>query len=282
MSIAYPLAARFRTGTTLAMFTLVVFTLVTGTASNGSFVHAIGVEDFGGGFQVRAGTTAAAPIDDMPAALRRAPGVDARDFTAVGSQSVLAVEASQVGTGRPLETYLVRGLDTPFLEHTTFGLGDIARGYGSAQEVWARVRERPGLAVVDSMIAPRRDNFGTSACRRTSSCPASTSRTAFDPIPVEVPRPADGQADDADRDRHPQGHGAARDARNLDLGGDSRERFPGRVRPTIHYFGLAPGVDPEDAAARPRVSVRRERARGRVDPAGRRRRRRRKRHVQPA
>jgi putative ABC transport system permease protein len=25
--------------------------------------------------------------------------------------------------------------------------------------------------------------------------------------------------------------------------------FPGRIRPTIHYFGLAPGVDPEDTAA---------------------------------
>ena len=47
------------------MFTLVVFTLVTGTVSNGSFVHAIGVDDVGGGFQVRAGTTGTAPIDDM-------------------------------------------------------------------------------------------------------------------------------------------------------------------------------------------------------------------------
>jgi putative ABC transport system permease protein len=27
------------------------------------------------------------------------------------------------------------------------------------------------------------------------------------------------------------------------------EAFPGRIRPTIHYFGLAPGVDPEDTAA---------------------------------
>lgn len=143
MSIAYPLAARFRTGTTLAMFTLVVFTLVTGTASNGSFVHAIVVGDFGGGFQVRAGTTGTVPIDDMALALRT-PGVDPADFTAVGSQSMLAVEAKQVGAGRPYETYLVRALDGPFLEQTTFGLGDIARGHRSEQEVWAAVRETPG------------------------------------------------------------------------------------------------------------------------------------------
>jgi len=42
-------------------------------------------------------------------ALKSAPGVDAGQFTAVGSQSVLAVEAKQVGAGRPFETYLVRG-----------------------------------------------------------------------------------------------------------------------------------------------------------------------------
>ena len=66
MAITYPLRARFRTGATLAMFTLVVFTLVTGTASSGSFQKAFGnVDEFGGGFQVRAGTSATAPIRNM-------------------------------------------------------------------------------------------------------------------------------------------------------------------------------------------------------------------------
>ena len=176
MSIAYPLAARFRTGTTLAMFTLVVFTLVTGTASNSSFLHAIDVDDFGGGYQVRAGTTGTKPIDDMAAALQRAPGLDAADFTAVGSQSVLAVEAKQVGAGRPSETYLVRGLDSPFLAHTTFGLGDIARGLprrtGRSGPRFARRLASPS----STARSCRAETTGTSACFRTSSCPASTSR----------------------------------------------------------------------------------------------------------
>jgi putative ABC transport system permease protein len=248
MSIAYPLAARFRTGTTLAMFTLVVFTLVTGTASNGSFVHAIGVEDFGGGFQVRAGTMGTAPIDDMSVALRRAPGVQDTDFTAVGSQSVLAVEAKQVGAGRPFESYLVRGLDAPFLEHTTFGLGDIARGYDSEQEVWAAVRERPGLAVVDSMIAPRRDNwaFGVMPDFRLSGF---YFEEGFDPIPVEILDKQTG------RRTRLTVIGILKDTAPLEMVGISTSEetvvgaFPGRIRPTIHYFGLAPGVDPEDAAA---------------------------------
>ena len=110
MSMAYPLRSRFRTGTTLAMFTLVVFTLVTGATSTGSFQAAFGNEDaFGGGFQIRAGTGAVAAIDDMRSALDERLGPRAADFPVVGSQSVLAVDARQLETGRPLESYYVRG-----------------------------------------------------------------------------------------------------------------------------------------------------------------------------
>jgi putative ABC transport system permease protein len=249
MSMAYPLAARFRTGTTLAMFTLVVFTLVTGTASNGSFVHAIGVEDFGGGFQVRAGTTGAAPIDDMAAALRRTPGVNADQFTAVGSQSVLAVDAKQVGAGRPFETYLVRGLDAPFIEHTTFGLGDIATGYASSEEVWSAVRTQPGLAVVDSTIVPRRDNwnFGVLPDFQLSGF---YFEEGFDAIPVRVLDKQTGKGTTL------KVIGILKDTGPLEMVGIStsdatlRAAFPGRIRPTIHYFGLAPTADAADVASR--------------------------------
>jgi putative ABC transport system permease protein len=249
MSIAYPLAARFRTGTTLAMFTLVVFTLVTGTASNGSFVHAIGVEDYGGGFQIRSGTSGVAPIDDMRAALARAPGIRASDITAVGSQSVLAVEARQLGTTRPEETYLVRGLDRPFLEHTTFGLGDMAHGYTSPAQVWAAVRSHPGLAVVDSTIVPRRDhwNFGPVPDFELTGF---YFEEGFDPIPLQV------------RDKQTGNRlkltviGILKDTAPVEMLGISTSQstlakaFPGRVQPTIHYFATAPGVDPADEAAK--------------------------------
>ena len=59
MSIAYPLRSLFRTGVTLAMFTLVVFTLVVGATTTGAFVNAFNdVDAFGGGFDVRATTSA--------------------------------------------------------------------------------------------------------------------------------------------------------------------------------------------------------------------------------
>ena len=161
MSMAYPLRSRFRTGTTLAMFTLVVFTLVTGATSTGSFQAAFGNEDaFGGGFQIRSGTGAVAAIDDMRSAIDERLGARAADFPVVGSQSVLAVDARQLGTGRPLESYYVRGLDTSFLQHTTFDLGAMAKGYSSPHDVWTALAKTPGLAVVDGLVVPRRDNFG--------------------------------------------------------------------------------------------------------------------------
>ena len=184
----------------------------------------------------------------MAAALRRTPGVDPADFAAVGSQSVLAVEAKQVGTGRPYETYLVRALDGPFLEQTTFGLGDMARGYRSEQEVWAAIHETPGLAVVDSMIAPRRDNwnFGVLPDFRLSGF---YFEEGFDPIPVEVLDKQTG------RSVRLTVIGILKDTAPTEMVGISAseetlvEAFPGRIRPTIHYFRLAPGVDPAGTAA---------------------------------
>src|SRR6185436_15421615 len=128
ISLAYPLASRFRTGMTLAMFTLVVFTLVTGSASSGSFIHAAQDEhEFGGGFDVRASTGGTTVIPDMQAAIARADTLDPSRYPVVASQSVLAVSARQAGD--PPADYLVRGLDDSFLDHTTFGLGAIAAGY---------------------------------------------------------------------------------------------------------------------------------------------------------
>ena len=252
LAMAYPLAARFRTGVTLAMFTLVVFTLVTGTVSSGSFMRAFGnTEMFGGGFDIRAGTGAAAPIEDLDAAIAAAPSLSAEDFVATGSQSVLAVEARQLDADRPAETYLVRGLDRSFLEHTTFDLGAIANGYGSERGVWDALAAQPGLAVVDSLIVPRRDQFGFAVNESDFRLTGFFfDEGVFDPIPVEIADPQTGRTLSLTvigvlSETAPfvmVGLATSQDA----LAG----AFPGRASPTIHYLGVAPGVDPEAAAAR--------------------------------
>ncbi|MDP9346614.1 MAG: FtsX-like permease family protein, partial [Actinomycetota bacterium] len=252
MAMAYPLATRFRTGVTLAMFTLVVFTLVTGTTTSGSFNRAFQrTELFGGGFDVRAGTPAATPVENLRGALARTPDARPRDFTAIGSQSLLPVKAVQARTGRPLKPYPLRGLDAGFLRTTTFKLGALARGYRSSRAVWAAVARRRGLAVVDATVVPRRDNFNFSALPpafRLSGFYVEDGR--FAPIPVQVRDPQTGRrlaltviavlADTAPVEMF----GLATSQRTL------AAAFPGRAHPTIHYLKVAPGVDPARAADR--------------------------------
>jgi putative ABC transport system permease protein len=251
ISMAYPLKSRFRTGTTLAMFTLVVFTLVTGTATSGSFVAHFQDEDLtGGGYQVRGATSPTAPVRDMGAALAAAEGVDPGDFASVGSQSVLAVDAAQVGTGREPESYGARGLDPAFLEHTTFAIGSFARGYDSTRQVWDAIRRTPGLAVVDAFVVPRRDQFGFNALPSDFTLSGFYFEDGgFDPIPVAIADPQTGRrttvhvigvlADTAP----PEMIGISTSQATLDVA------FPGRTIPTIHYFETAPGVDADAVAA---------------------------------
>jgi putative ABC transport system permease protein len=251
ISMAYPLAGRFRTGVTLAMFTLVVFTLVTGSTASNSFNHAFAsTELYGGGFDVRATTSLATPITDMRAALAAAPGIRRSDFEVSASQSMVPLEARQLGTGRPFEQYPVRGLDDAFLSNTTFELGAVARGYASARSVWRALERNPGLAVVDSFIVPRRDNFSF------APFPSEFELTGFyyddgtfDPIPIQV---RDSQTG---RSARLTVVGVLADTAPLDMLGISTSQrtlgtaFPGRAQPTIHYFRLAPGVDRSRAAA---------------------------------
>ena len=188
-------------------------------------------------------------MPDMAAALQTAPGIRAADYPFVGSQSVLAVQAKQLGSGRKPEAYLVRGLDDAFLSHTTFGLGQTARGYDSAQEVWKAVREQPGLAVVDSLIVPRRDAFGFGVPPDFALSGFYYEEGQFDPIPVEAYDKQTGLS------VRLTVIGILKDTAPLEMVGIATSQetltsaFPGRTTPTIHYFGLAPGVDPEDAAA---------------------------------
>jgi putative ABC transport system permease protein len=187
----------------------------------------------------------------MRSLLDRAHGDLARDLPVVGSVSVLPVDARQLGTSRPAEAYPARGLDAAFLTRTTFGLGSIAKGYRSAREVWEAVRNVPGLAVVDSFAVPRRDQFGFAVGLADFKLTGFYyEEGAFDPIPVEV---ADTQTGKTTRLTV---IGVLNDTAPPDLIGLSTSQrtlaqaFPGRAVPATHYFGVAEGVDPVEAAAR--------------------------------
>jgi putative ABC transport system permease protein len=249
MSIAYPLRSLFRTGVTLAMFTLVVFTLVTGAITTGSFVNGFdNLALFGGGFDVRATTSPASPIVHMRTALARAPGLNPDDFRVVSAQSVLPVKARQLGVGAKPESYLVHGVDNTFLEHTTYKFGAVARGYGSPAAVWRALRERPGLAVVDSLVVPRKANWNLAPTSKFRLRGFYLEDKTFAPIPVDVRDPQTG------RHERLTVIGVLGDATPQFMAGlwtsqgTLSRTFGDRVLPTVHLLALRKGVDPKATA----------------------------------
>ena len=233
---------------TLAMFTLVVFTIVTGSTTSGSFMRAAeDMKEFGGGFQVRSETSASAPSPTCRR-VRSTPEL-ATDVRAVAEQSVLAVSVRQSASPTSAD-YLVRGLDRTFLDRTTFGLGAIASGYSTSAQVWRALRDHPGLAVVDTSIVPRRDDFGFQAAPPDLQLRgAYVDESGFTPIPLVVTGSPDRPACPVDGDRRAQGHRAARDGRHLDVAAHGRGGVPRARLADDRVLPAAPAADPDQVAA---------------------------------
>lgn len=241
--MAYPLRSLFRTGVTLAMFTLVVFTMVCGAVTTTAFTNAFDdLGTWGGGFDVRATTSPASPITDMRAALARRPAL-ARDVAAVGSQSVVPVLARQAGAGGGWEGYLARGLDRGFLAHTTYGMAATARGYDSAEQVWRAIRRRPGLAVVDALAVPHRANFSFGAPSDFRLSGFYLEDRTIPPLRVQVRDSGGGPPLDLTV------IGVLSDTAPVEMAGiwtsqrTLAARFGDRAVPTLHLIDLRPGVD---------------------------------------
>jgi putative ABC transport system permease protein len=249
MSMAYPLRGLFRTGVTVAMFTLVVFTLVTGAITTGAFANAFNdLNLFGGGFDVRASVSPASPIVDMRAALARAPGLNAAGFRIVSSQSVLPVKARQTNGPDTAQSALVHGVDATFLANTTYRFASIARGYGSATAVWRALREHEGLAVIDALSVPHRANWNFGPMPDFHLHGLYAEDKSFTPVPVDVRDPQTG------RHERLTVIGVLSDSAPLMMAGlwtsqaTLSSTFGNRVLPTVFLYKLAPGVDAKATA----------------------------------
>jgi putative ABC transport system permease protein len=193
-AIAYPLTNRFRTGMTLAMFTLVVFTLVVGVVTTTAFTDAFNdIDSYGGGFQMRAETVRINPVDDLQSEIEASGDIDEDDITVVANQSLVGIEGRQVDTDNEFAAYPLRGYSDEFFDNTTYKLGAIARGYDSPAAVWAAVRDNPRLAVIDALPTPRRENFSFGAPEIDFKVEGFYfDDGVFDPFDVTVREPVSG------------------------------------------------------------------------------------------
>jgi putative ABC transport system permease protein len=250
-ALTYPLTNRFRTGVTLSMFTLVVFTLVVGGTTTNAFTQAFNdVELFGGGFDIRATTVQVNPVGDLGAAVANEPSLNPDDFEVIADQSLVPVEARQLDTANQPEDYPLRGLSDEFFDHTTYGLAVLADGYDTSEEVWQAVKNDPSLAVVDLLVAPRRDDFGFGAPVpdfKLSGFYAEDGRMR--PTPIEVRDPLTGETHQLTI------IGVLQEVvPDYMIGittsqGFVDEAFPDQAAPTAHLIALQPGADAEAVGA---------------------------------
>jgi putative ABC transport system permease protein len=231
------------------MFTLVVFTLVMGAATSGSFISAYDDErEFAGGFEIRADAVAASPVDDMGGAVRATPSLAER-IDVVASQSVLPAKARQVGASAEEGSYPVYGFNDAFLGGTTYGFAIRARGYETDRDVWNALRTTAGLAVVDSLVVPRRENFNFGVPPEFQLSGFYLEDGAFDPVDVVVRDPQTG------RSLRLTVVGVLKDSVAASMYGISTSQrtlkatFGSRVRPTTFHYSVPPGVDTKATAA---------------------------------
>jgi putative ABC transport system permease protein len=159
LAVTYPLQHRFRTGLTLAMFSLIIFTLMVMSVLNSSFGSTgLNLNRDRGGFDIYGTTSAANPVPDIAASVRSNPSV--RDaVVAAGGIGRLGVGLRQpAGQGKGVsdltwQPYRLNVADDAYLGSTRFMLHSRARGYGSDAQVWRALRTRPGYAVVDATLA---------------------------------------------------------------------------------------------------------------------------------
>jgi putative ABC transport system permease protein len=185
----------------------------------------------------------------MQAAVDEAAELDASQFEVIADQSLVAVEARQGGTENQFADYPLRGLDDEFFDSTTYRMAAIADGYSSPAEVWAALKSNQGLAVVDGLPAPRRDNFDFGQEPPDFQVEGFfVEDGTFAPFDVEVRDPITG------RQASLTVIGVLPDVVPLYMIGLStsqrfvEEAFPEQAQPNAYLMKLAPSADAEQVS----------------------------------
>ena len=152
-AVSYPMQNRFRTGMTLAMFSLVVFTL----AMMATMVHAneglfADAKKLASGFQIRATTSYTNPIDDLRKSLPAKGELGPSQVPAIAELASLPIEFKQAGTEGKYVSSLVQGLDAGYIDNASYKFAMTAKGYKSSREVWRALQTEPDTVVLTSLM----------------------------------------------------------------------------------------------------------------------------------
>ncbi|MEE8363341.1 MAG: FtsX-like permease family protein [Dehalococcoidia bacterium] len=172
VAVAYPMAARFRTGLTVAMFALVIFTMmVLAILMNLGSGVMDETDRLTGGFEIRASVSPDLPVEDMAGAIAEADGLDAADFEVIAASRLMQGEGRQTGADEQrFKSLRVRGTDETFLRTTRFEFSHYDPTYlpagtpdddaARARAIWDALAEDPTLAVLNHASVLSDSGFG--------------------------------------------------------------------------------------------------------------------------
>jgi putative ABC transport system permease protein len=187
-AVAYPGAARGRTGMTVAMFSLIIFSLVMVATINQNFVAIMLGDEANAGWHVRVDLGPSNQVDDVEATLAR-NGVDTGQFTAIGQTTMPAPSATQLRMpGQAWGSYAVVGMSDQFMEESTLLFSQRAEGYDSDAAIVEALLTDPTVAVIDTWAIPSDGNLGSDSEMFVLDG-ITSSDTTFSPITIEVANP---------------------------------------------------------------------------------------------
>ncbi len=193
-AIAYPSAAKGRTGMTIAMFSLIVFSLVMMATMNTNYAAGVLGDEANAGWHVRADMVSSEPIADFATTLSN-NGIDTSQYEAIGvihGPTTAVAEARVAGDEDPAwKTHPVYGMETDFIDGSTLRFGQRATGYETDEAIVEALHSQPNVVIVDALAVPQDGDIGGNE-DAFSLTGLSSDDKVFEPVIVEMLDPADG------------------------------------------------------------------------------------------
>ncbi|MCH2313933.1 MAG: ABC transporter permease [SAR202 cluster bacterium] len=157
-AISYPMASKFRTGLTVAMFALIIFTLMIFSVLNGiQDVTTEQPERVTGGYDIKATIT-----PDLPITGDIRNSLNMSDFTVVAGASNVRVEVKEYeGENNTYKGARLVSLENGFFESTQWRMTHLDPKYGTTdREIWSSIADNENLVIASATIIPSEDPFG--------------------------------------------------------------------------------------------------------------------------
>ena len=157
-AISYPMAAKFRTGLTVAMFALIIFTLmIFSVLSNIGDIASEQPDRVTGGFDISASIS-----QDLPITGDIRDSLEMNDFSVVAGVASNPIEARELnGENNIFKSSRLVSTEEQFFSYTKWNLKHYDPKYGSSdKEIWSALIDNPNLVIASAGILEAGDPFG--------------------------------------------------------------------------------------------------------------------------